>query len=73
MTQKEIETLGDALPKEMARVRDQVLPAYIEVGPPGSFAVAMIRADLDAAARALAEGDTVEMLRLYQSLKDTHT
>jgi len=65
------DTLGDALPREMARVRDVVIPAYLECGPGGVFAVAMMRADLDAAAKALAEGDVVEMLRVYRSLKET--
>ena len=31
-----VETLGDALPKEMARVRD-VLGHYKEIGPAGMF------------------------------------
>lgn len=63
-------TLGDALPAEMARVRDDVLPHYLEIGPPGAFGAAMIRMDLDAAAKALAEGDVVAMLRAYQKLKE---
>ena len=67
--QQESLTLGEALPQEMARVRDEVLPAYLEVGPPGIFAVLCIRQDLDNAAKALAEGDLVEMIRIYQSLK----
>lgn len=62
-------TLGDALPAEMARVRDRVMPAYIEIGPAGSFALAMMRHDLDNAARAMAEGDVVAMLQAYESLK----
>jgi hypothetical protein len=62
-------TLGDALPREMARVRDRVMPGYIEIGPAGQFALAMMRADLDAAALALAEGDVVAMIRVYESLK----
>jgi hypothetical protein len=66
-----IDTLGEALPREMARVRDEVLPAYIEIGQPGMFAAMTIRADLDAAAKAMAEGDVAEMLRVYQSLKGT--
>lgn len=70
-----VDTLGDALPREMARVRDVVMPQYLELrGVPGvnvEFALAMMRADLDAAAKALAEGDVVEMLRVYQSLKET--
>lgn len=63
------DTLGDALPREMARVRDEVMPAYLEIGPPGAFALAMMRADLDAAAKAMVEGDVVAMLRCHESLK----
>lgn len=67
------ETLGDALPKEMARVRDEVLPHYVEIGPPGMFGAAMIRQDLDAAARALASGDVVAMMAAYKALKETES
>lgn len=63
-------TLGDELPKQMARVRDELIPAYLECGVGGSFAVALMRADLDAAAKAMVEGDVVEMLRACQKLKD---
>ena len=66
-------SLGTALPAEMARVRDEVLPAYIEVGAPGAAAAWLIRQDLDAAAKALAEGDIVEMMRTYTALKGTTT
>jgi hypothetical protein len=62
-------TLGDQLPKEMARVRDDIMPAYIEIGQAGKFALAMMRVDLDAATKAIMEGDVVEMLRCYQKLK----
>lgn len=68
-----IDTLGDALPREVARVRDEVLPAYLEIGPPGQFAAAMMRRDLDAASKAMIEGDTVEMIRVYESLKGYST
>ena len=62
------ESLGTALPREMARVRDEVLPYYTpEVN--GQIAAAMMRRDLDEAARALAEGDVVAMLRVYEALK----
>jgi hypothetical protein len=65
-------TLGDALPREMARVRDHVLPYYTpEVN--GQFAAAQMRADLDAAAKAMAEGDVVAMMRAYESLKGWNT
>jgi hypothetical protein len=56
----------------MARVRDEVLSAYIEIGPAGTFGAMMIRRDLDEATKALAEGDVVAMLRCYQKLKETN-
>ncbi len=62
-------TLGDALPAEMARVRDKLLPVYDSIQG-GQIAASMMRADLDAAAKAMAAGDTVEMIRVYQSLKE---
>lgn len=65
-----IYTLGDALPREMARVRDKVMPAYVEMGAAGVFALTFMRQDLDRAAKALAEGDVVEMIRVYALLKE---
>jgi hypothetical protein len=67
------DTLGEALPREMARVRDKVMPAYVSVGDPGKFALAMMRASLDAAAKAMAEGDVVAMLRAHEDLKGYKT
>jgi hypothetical protein len=68
-------SLAEALPREMARVRDVVMPQYQALqGMPGvnvDFALALMRADLDAATKAMMEGDVVEMLRIYQSLKET--
>jgi hypothetical protein len=64
-----MDSLGTALPREMARVRDVVLPEYLAI-PTGIFAATMMRADLDRAATALAEGDVIEMLRVYESLKE---
>lgn len=61
-------SLGEELPREMARVRDKIMPSYLLIGAPGMFALTMMRADLDAAAKALAEGDVVAMLRVYESL-----
>jgi hypothetical protein len=69
----EVDTLGDALPREMARVRDEVMPAYQEIGPAGGFALMMMRRALDAAAKAMVEGDVVAMMRAYQALKDCKT
>jgi hypothetical protein len=64
------DSLGEALPREMARVRDEIMPVYQELGKSGLFALAMMRVDLDAAAKALAEGDVIEMIRVYKSLKE---
>ena len=73
MKTPEPSNLGEAIPWQMARVRDEVIPAYEECGPGGSFAVAIMKRDLDEAARALAEGDLAAMMRSYISLKNHHT
>lgn len=67
-------TLGDDLPKEMARVRDEVMPAYADplLKGAGTFALQMMRRDLDRAARAMAEGDLPEMIAAYAALKEYH-
>jgi len=65
-----VTTLGDELPQQIARVRDELIPRYLECGPGGAVAVAMMRADLDRASKAMIEGDVVEMLRVYQKLKE---
>lgn len=64
-----METLADALPKEMARVRE-VLGHYKEVGPAGMFGAVMIEQDLRAADAAVISGDVVAMLRAYNALKE---
>jgi hypothetical protein len=63
------DTLGDALPREMARVRDRVMPAYLAIGPAGAFGLACMRIDLDRAAKALAEGDIPAMIQTLHSLR----
>lgn len=67
------QSLGEALPREIARVRDNVLPAYLKIGPPGAFAAAMIRQSLDAASKAMIEGDLPAMIRCYNDLKEYET
>lgn len=62
-------SLGEELPKEMTRVRDELIPQYLTIGPAGTFAVTLMRQALDRAQRALAEGDLVEMIRVYEELK----
>lgn len=65
-------SLAEALPREMARVRDQVMPAYIEIGPAGAPALFMMRMELDIAAAAMMNGDVVTMMQAYESLKGFH-
>ena len=67
------ESLGVDLPRVMAHVRDNVIPAYQACGAVGLFALTMMRADLDRAAKAMAEGDLAGMIAAYQSLKDYKT
>jgi hypothetical protein len=63
-------TLGEELPREITRVRDEVMPVYMELsGGTGDIALAMMRADLDAAARAMAEGDVIAMMAALRSLR----
>lgn len=63
-------SLGTELPKEMARVRDRLLPLYDSLpNRAGMFAATMMRAELNRATKALAEGDLAQMIRSYESLK----
>ena len=66
-------SLGEALPEEIARVRDEILPVYTAIGMPGAFAATCIRADLDEASRAMIEGDLDRMIGIYQRLKEWET
>lgn len=63
-------TLAEALPLEMARVRDEVLPVYESLGREGGPAAYLMRADLDAATLAIAQGDVIAMIQVFESLKD---
>ena len=62
------QSLGDALPLEMKRVRDKVLPVYLQI-PTGIFAASLMREALDQAEKAMAEGGGVAMIKAYQELK----
>ena len=63
-------TLADELPKQMARVRDKIMPAYIEIGNAGVPALMMMRLELDRAAKAMVSGDVVEMIACCKSLSE---
>lgn len=60
-------SLGSALPREMTRVRD--LLRFYDAIPTGVFAASMMRNDLDRAARSLAQGDVVAMIKAYEALR----
>lgn len=66
---EQIKTLADALPEQMRRVRDDLLPLYDAI-PTGIFAATLMRQELDRATKAIMEGDTVQMLRSFESLKE---
>jgi len=61
-------SVGEEMPKEMARVRE-MLPIYDSI-PMGLIAAGLMRAALDRAAVALAQGDVVAIIRSYAELKD---
>lgn len=62
-------SLGEAMPKEQARVRE-VLSLYKALGPLGAFGAAHIEASLQLADEAVISGDVVEMIKAYEVLKD---
>jgi hypothetical protein len=64
----DVETLADALPKEMARVRE-VLSHYREIGPAGMFGATFIEQDLRAADRAVMSGDVIAMIQALEKLR----
>ena len=63
-----MESLGTALPKEQARVRE-VLGNYKAIGPSGAFGVAMIESALQYTDNAIMSGDLTLMIRAYEGLK----
>ena len=63
------ESLAEALPKEMARVRE-VLGHYKEIGPAGFIGASMIEQDLRAADKAVMSGDVIAMIQSFNALKE---
>ena len=62
-------TLGDALPREQARVRE-LLVRYRELGPAGTFGAINLEADLREADEAVMSGDLARMIRAYTALRE---
>ncbi|MCZ6655596.1 MAG: hypothetical protein O7D91_21515 [Planctomycetota bacterium] len=65
-----IDTLGDALPREIERCLE-LLAAY-DALPQGAFAAANLRQDIRDAHKAMMEGDIVAMLRAHETLKSAN-
>jgi hypothetical protein len=70
---KETESLGEALPKEQARVR-KLIVRYRDpmLGGSGEFAARMMETSLQMADKAVMSGDLVAMINAYQDLKEYH-
>lgn len=64
-----METLGEKLPEEQARVRE-VLGHYKEIGPAGAFGAVMIEELLRKADEAVMSDDLVRMIAAYNDLKE---
>ena len=64
------DTLGDALPREIARVRDELLPVYDSLpGGAGAIGAMLMRQALDRASAAMITGDIVAMIQSHEELR----
>lgn len=61
-------SLAEALPREIQRVREEVLPLYQTI-PTGALAVLLMKQDLLSASAAIADGDVVAQIRAYEALQ----
>lgn len=61
-------TLAEDLPKEIKR--NQELKVIYDGIPTGFFGSSMIQADIDEGVNALASGDVIRMLQVYEKLKN---
>jgi|GEM_PF-6140684 len=67
---KPIAPLDEALLKEVARVRDVVLPDYVDMIVAAGASVHRVHRALDAAAKAMTEGDAATMFQSLKTLKE---
>ena len=70
MSEKQTETLGDALPKEQARVRKLIL-MYRDplLNGAGNIAATLMEQSLRKADEAVMSGDVAAMILAYEDLK----
>lgn len=64
------ESVAEALQKEITRVRDVIMPGYIQIGQAGSVALFMMQKELDKAVKALAEQDAIECINSLKALQE---
>jgi hypothetical protein len=65
---RELETLGEAFPKQQERLRE-LLRGYQEIGAAGIFGAETIKDCLRRADKAAIEHDLVAMIRIYEEMK----
>ena len=63
-----MDTLGDALPREIARCKE-LLTIYESMGPAGMFGVAFLKQDIATAEAAISDNDLVAQIQVYEKLK----
>lgn len=63
------ENIIEGIQREVARNRE-LLKEYEAIGPVGTFGATMIKQNIIDAKSAVAHGDTIEMIRQFQSLKE---
>lgn len=63
------DNLLTALTKEIER-NAKLVQIYKSIGVPGMIGATLIQADIDAAQKAIAEMDTVEMIRVFKALQE---
>lgn len=59
----------EGIQEECRRVREQLLPAYADIGPAGAFGSLMLKQSVARGEAAIASGDAVEMVRALEDLR----
>ena len=62
--------LIEAIQARCNELRNEFIPAYQEIGNSGAFAIALMRASIAKAEKAIAEMDTVGMVVALQDLRE---
>lgn len=66
-------SVGEALPREIARICCDVMPHYYAIGSAGTYALMMMNRDVRAACEALATQDVIGMIAALKALEDYTT